>query len=212
MELRRSKDELELRVLERTSDLVKAKETAEAAVEAKAAFLANMSHELRTPMNAVIGFSSLLLDEPLSPDHRDYIERIRASGEALLTLINDILDFSKMEKKKTIITLNPLSIRTLLEESMDMVAVQAEKKGFNLSHTIGYGTPDAIIGDNGRLRQILVNLLSNAVKFTDAGEVSVSVFAREIGGGKHPFSFAVRDTGSGIPPDKIGVSSSPSAG
>ena len=205
MELRRSKDELELRVLERTADLVKAKETAEAAVEAKAAFLANMSHELRTPMNAVIGFSSLLLDEPLSPDHRDYIERIRASGEALLTLINDILDFSKMEKKKTIINPSPLSIRTLLEESMDMVAVQAEKKGLKLSYTSGYGTPDAIIGDNGRLRQILVNLLSNAVKFTDAGEVSVSVFSREIGGGKHRFSFAVMDTGIGIPPDKMGI-------
>jgi PAS domain S-box-containing protein len=205
MELRRSRDELELRVLERTADLVKAKETAEAAVEAKAAFLANMSHELRTPMNAVIGFSSLLLDEPLSPDHRDYIERIRASGEALLTLINDILDFSKMEKKKTIINLSPLSIRTLLEESMDMVAVQAGKKDLKLSYTIGYGTPDAIIGDNGRLRQILVNLLSNAVKFTDAGEVSVSVFSREIGGGKHRFSFAVMDTGIGIPPDKMGI-------
>ncbi len=205
MELRRSRDELELRVLERTADLVKAKETAEAAVEAKAAFLANMSHELRTPMNAVIGFSSLLLEEPLSPDHRDYIERIRASGEALLTLINDILDFSKMEKKKTIITLNPLSIRTLLEESMDMVAVQAEEKGLKMSYTIGYGTPDAIIGDHGRLRQILVNLLSNAVKFTDAGEVSVSVFAREIDGGKHRFSFAVRDTGIGIPPDKMSI-------
>ena len=88
---------------------------------------------------------------------------------------------------------------------MDMVAVQAEKKGLKLSHTIGYGTPDAIIGDNGRLRQILVNLLSNAVKFTDVGEVSVSVFAREIDGGKHRFSFAVRDTGIGIPPDKMSI-------
>lgn len=149
LELRRSKDELELRVLERTADLVKAKETAEAAVEAKAAFLANMSHELRTPLNVVIGYSSLLLEEPLSADQRDYIERIRASGEALLILINDVLDFSKMEKKKTIISHSPLSIRTLLEESMDMVAVEAEKKGLKLSYTIRYGTPDAIIGDSG---------------------------------------------------------------
>jgi PAS domain S-box-containing protein len=205
LELRRSKDELELRVLERTADLVKAKETAEAAVEVKAAFLANMSHELRTPLNVVIGYSSLLLEEPLSPDQRDYIERIRASGEALLTLINDILDFSKMEKRKVTLNLNPLSIRTLLEESMDTVAVEAEKKGLKLSYTIRYGTPDAIIGDNGRLRQILVNLLSNAVKFTDVGEVSVSVFARVIDGGKNRISFAVRDTGIGIPSDKMGI-------
>lgn len=207
IQLLRSRDELERRVQERTADLVKAKEKAEAAAEAKAAFLASMSHELRTPMNAVIGFSSLLLEEPLSSEHRDYIERIRSSGETLLTLINDILDFSKMEKKRVKINLNPLLLHTLLQESMEMVAAEGEKKGLKLSYTIGYGTPEAIIGDNGRLRQILVNLLSNAIKFTDAGEISVSVFSEPIEGQREKYRiyFAVKDTGIGIPSEKMGL-------
>ncbi|HWQ18743.1 MAG TPA: PAS domain S-box protein, partial [Methanotrichaceae archaeon] len=210
--LQKAKDELELRVQERTADLtkanvelIKAKDLALEAAEAKAAFLANMSHELRTPMNAVIGFSSLLLDDSLTPDQKDYVERIRIGGEALLALINDILEFSKIEKKKAEIEHQPLSLRHCIEESLDLVAPAAADKGLNLSHTVSYGTPDTIIGDHGRLRQVLLNLLSNAVKFTDVGEVSVSVSSKPIEGGKHRILFEVRDTGIGIPEEKIGM-------
>jgi|GEM_PF-856115 len=208
--LQKANDELEMRVQERTADLtkanaelIKARDAAEAAVEAKAAFLANMSHELRTPMNAVIGFSSLLLDDSLTPDQKDYVERIRIGGEALLALINDVLDFSKMEKSKVKIEHQPLSLRHCIEEALSMVAVKADERGLNLSCTISYGTPDAIIGDQGRLRQVLLNLLSNAVKFTDSGAVSVSVSSKALENNKQQILFAVRDTGIGIPEDKM---------
>ncbi len=229
--LRKSKDELEQRVQERTSELsnakenleaineelqveilehektekelLKAKEAAEAAVEAKAAFLANMSHELRTPLNAVIGFSSLLLEDNLTQDQKESIERIRNGGEALLSLISDILEFSRAEKEKITLEHQPLSLKRCIEESMDMVAVQANDKGLNLAYTISYGTPDTIISDPGRLRQVLVNLLSNAVKFTDEGDISVSVSSIIIEGNKRKITFAVKDTGIGMPQDKM---------
>jgi len=147
--LQKANDELERRVQKRTADLakanvelMKARDVAEAAVEAKAAFLANMSHELRTPMNAVIGFSSLLLDDNLTPDQKDYVERIRNGGEILLALINDILDFSKMEKKKIELEHRPLSLRALAEESLGMVAPAAANKGLNLAYKdTGIGIP-----------------------------------------------------------------------
>jgi len=202
-ELRKARDDLELRVQERTAELQDSLEAAKESVKAKAAFLANMSHELRTPMNAVIGFSSLLLDDNLTQEHREYIEAIRKGGEAQLAIIDDILDYSRAERDKVELEHQPFSLKRLIDESLEMVATQASKRGLNLSHTINYGTPDTIIGDHGRLRQILVNLLSNAVKFTDKGDVSVSVSSKSVDGDRHQIFFAVKDTGIGIPQDKM---------
>ncbi len=185
------------------ADLIIAKEAAELATRAKAEFLANMSHELRTPMNAVIGFASLLLDDSLTAEQREYMEGIRSGGEALLAIISDILDFSRMENEKVELELQPFSLRHCIEESLEMVAVQAGRKGLNLGYTIDCNTPDNIIEDHGRLRQILVNLLGNAVKFTDKGEINVSVSSEAIKGNTHQILFEVKDTGIGIPKEKM---------
>jgi CheY-like chemotaxis protein len=199
-------EELEVEISEHEKtekNLIAAKEAAEAAVEAKAAFLANMSHELRTPLNAVIGYSSLLLDDNLTQEQTESIESIKNGGEALLAIISEILEFSRAEKGKITLEYQPFSIKRCIEESMDMVAVQADKKGLNLSYTISYGMRDTIIGDPGRLRQILVNLLANAVKFTDEGSISVSASSEIIEGNRRKIAFDVQDTGIGMPQDKM---------
>ncbi len=200
--LRKSKDELEIRVQERTAELLKAKDAAEAAARTKTAFLANMSHELRTPMNYIIGMTSLLLEEPLTQEQKDYVEVVRKGGNEMMSLINDILDVSKLDKEKTILAQEPVDLTDLISESIGMVASSSKEKGLRLNTTIDYEVPKTILGDYGRLKQILVNLLTNAIKFTDKGGVSVSVSSQALEtSGKYQITFAVKDTGIGISPE-----------